>query len=186
MALTACCLATACAGPVRTRYGSLPAAVPSPQSANPQSAQLPYLPLDATPIPLSSLSLAASAANEDTRRIVTSALRDNGIGVDDQSPYELHIGLSARPDPVGVFTADGGIRAAPRKQRLLQSCRNNGYRLALAVSDRRSGTVIADGWAEESHCTASLNDILPVLARQSVAMLTQARAAGSSLRWTQD
>ncbi len=165
--LMACCLTGACAGPVRTRYGALPVSgdgVPS----------------------LSSLSLASSTVDGGTRRAVADALKASGIGMDEQSPYELHIGLSARPDAVGVFTTGGEAIVAPRKQRLLQSCRNNGYRLALAVSDRRSGAIVAHGWAEESHCAASLDDVLPILARQSVAMLTRPDGGGSALRWARD
>ncbi|HEX7822066.1 MAG TPA: hypothetical protein VF463_15770 [Sphingobium sp.] len=166
--LTACCLAGACAGPVRTRYGGA-------------------LPASTAPAPsLSSLSLAASATDDDARQAVAEALGASGIRVDDHSPYEVQIGLSARPDTVGIFTKDGEAIVAPRRQRLLQSCRNNGYRLALAVSDRRSGAIVAHGWAEESHCAASLASVLPELARQSVAMLTRPGGTGSTLRWTQD
>ncbi|MCE7797207.1 hypothetical protein LWE61_11620 [Sphingobium sufflavum] len=178
MLLTACCLASACAGPVRTRYGSLP--TPGPPA---QSPTLRYLPLDAAP--LSTLALA-STTDDEARRAVTEALRASGIGIDDQSANELHIGLSSRPDRVGVLGAGGTALASPRRQRLLQNCRNSGYRLTLAVTDRHSGEIVARGWAEESHCAADLTSVLPVLARQSVAMLTRPGTSGSTLRWTRD
>jgi hypothetical protein len=160
--LMSCCLATACAGPVRTRYGGLPVAGDGVTS------------------------LALSATDERARHAVEEALHARGIGVDDGSAYELHVGASARPDPVGIIGEGGAVLAPPRKQRLFQSCHNKGYRLALAVSDRRSGAIVARGWAEESHCAASMDSVLPVLARQSVAMLTESAGKGSTLRWTKD
>lgn len=171
LVLISCCITGACAGPVRTRYGALPL------SGGDAPAQ--------TPVSLSAVSLAAAGASDAARQAVTDALVAKGIRVDEHSPYELHIGLSARPDPVGIADVKGQALALPRKHRMLQSCRNNGYRLSLAVADRRNGMVVAHGWAEESHCTASLDAVLPILARQSVVMLVRP-GAGSVLRWTQD
>lgn len=166
--LTTCCLAAACAGPVQTRYGALPA---------PGAPAAPSL---------SSVSLASPAPDDASHLAVTDALRASGIGVDPQSDYELHIGIGTRPDTVGILGPGGAVRSAARKRRLFQSCPNRDYRLSLTLSDRRSGMILSQGWAEESHCAAPLTTVLPELARQSVAMLIRPGGSGSTLRWTQD
>lgn len=161
------CLASGCAGPVRTRFGGMTA---------PEKPAAPF-----------TVKPGAMPDNNGDRTVIVNALRTTGIGIADDSPNELTAAYTRRPSNVAVLVDN----AAPplsgaKKQRFLQSCRDTRYRLVLTVVDHATGALIGRGWAEEDHCHGTGKPVLASLAARAADMLIHPVPEGSELSWTRD
>ncbi|QCI94843.1 hypothetical protein [Novosphingobium sp. EMRT-2] len=161
------CLASGCAGPVRTRFGGM---------AAPEKPAMPY-----------TVKPTAMPDDNGDRSVIVDALRTTGIGIADDSRNELTAAYTQRPSNVAVLVDN----AAPplsgaKKQRFLQSCHDTRYRLVLTVVDHTTGTLIGRGWAEEDHCHGTGKPVLASLAARAADMLVHPVPEGSELSWTRD
>lgn len=161
------CLASGCAGPVRTRFGG---------TAAPETPAMPY-----------TVKPTAMPDDNGDRTVIVDALRTTGIGIADDSRNELTAAYTRRPSNVAVLVDN----AAPplsgaKKQRFLQSCHDTRYRLVLTVVDHATGTLIGRGWAEEDHCHGTGKPVLASLAARAADMLVHPVPEGSELSWTRD
>ena len=150
-----------CAGPVETRYGS---AGPLPASATAVSI---------LSVPVTDDGGPAAAVQAQARSAVVAELARRGIAIAPDSASRLELAITARGADSGVGIIGGADLSPAKKQRLLQSCLDTTYRLALALYAGTAPATVSRGWAEESHCHGRLDQSLPTLARHAVAALVE-------------
>ncbi|MGD9812070.1 MAG: hypothetical protein AB7U35_12190 [Sphingobium sp.] len=149
----------ACAGPIKTDLHSL----------GPGMADTGVLAWASAP------TGNAAPVLDEARQEVSGVLVAKGFGFSDVAPYSVSLGLSERPGDMAVAAEDGVSLSPAKRRRLLQDCEDRIFRLRVTIVDRATGLVRYDGAAEEAHCKAGLNEVLPRLARLAVADLAQPR-----------
>lgn len=151
--LLALVLLPGCSGPIETRIDSTGEGLP-------RGASLAS-PLAPPGEPASEWGIA--------RDSVVTALRAAGHDLLADSALVLDVGVSTRPAATAIGSVPGGPSSAAKRQRLLQSCRDQVQRLVVTIVDRTSGRLLYRGSAEEYHCKAELSRTLPLLAARAVA-----------------
>jgi len=146
-------LVAGCSGPIETRIASAGDGVPG-------NASVAIRPYDMS-IPHADWITARDA--------IKATLAEKGHAIADASPLAMDIAVSARPAVTGVAGANGQAVSPVKPHRLLQSCRDQVYRLVVVVVDSASGRLLYRGSAEEYHCRARLADTLAVLSRRALA-----------------
>jgi hypothetical protein len=155
-----------CAGPIETRYGSA-GVVPDARLA---------VAILQPPMPENADGGAGATTLAQARDAVVAALGRRGIAVAPDSADRLEIAITARPASSGVAVIGGTALSPAKKQRLLQSCHDTTFRLALAFYAGTDPVAASRSWAEESHCHGTLAQSLPALADRAVAALLTGEA----------
>ena len=161
--IMALCLA-GCAGQVATRTG----------------VDGPAIPVNA---PVMVVALPSGMENSTTiaQTMVMQALTRQGHAVSADAGLHVEIAMAERIAPVSVNDLTGNAISPSRKRQFLRSCAYRIQRLTIAVySIKQPG--VTRVWAEEQHCKAGLNDIIPALADRAVALLTKPELAGRTKR----
>lgn len=122
---------------------------------------------------------------EQVRGAVERALERQGIAVSASAEAVLLVGLAERGAMVGVATTDGSVLAPAAEPRLLQNCTDRTYRLTLVVQPPGAEPPTR-AWAEEKHCHATADQVLPHLAARAVAALGSEQARGLRHRLGRD
>ncbi len=133
-------LLTGCAQTVTTRVAGEGAGLTPP-------ARLAFLTADED----------APATDEATAAALANALRAQGYGFADDADYLIDFALAERPAALGITTTGSTAPISAAKARKpLQSCKDNTHRLTVTVADRKTGTILYNGSAEEYHCKTTL------------------------------
>ncbi len=101
-----------------------------------------------------------------TQRLLTEALKERGIHHTASAPIILQVTLSKRPANLGLTIGEGeGAKtiATPKKNKPLQSCKDEEYRLGIRFFKISDGSSLYSGDAAEYHCKASLSEALPAM-----------------------
>lgn len=169
LALLGGCGLSGCAGPVESMAGGSAAIHPR------QPLQVAFSPLpDADP------QVQARA-----RLAVEQALARQGYTVAADAGTVLLVGIAARDAATGFAGSDGDVLAQVAERRPLQNCRDRTYRLTLVALPVGEGPA-GRAWAEEKHCHAGLDEVVPHLAERAVAALGSAQAHGLRHRLGRD
>lgn len=140
----------------------------------------PVIPMNA---PVMVVALPSGMENSSTiaHAMVTQALAKQGHAVSADAGLHVEIAMAERFAPVSVGDLAGNAISPSRKRQFLRSCAYRIQRLTTAVySIKQPGVTRA--WAEEQHCKAGLNDIIPALADRAVALLIKPELAGRTKR----
>lgn len=133
-------LASSCAGPVKTRItGTGPGVRP--------------------PAALSFLASEEDSPKPDpaTEAALRAALQQAGFSVTTDADYTVDYAVAERPSGYGVSAAPGGEWLSEEKaKRPFSSCKERTHRITLTVVERKTGTPLYRGSAEEHHCRATL------------------------------
>ena len=159
--LIAAQLVGACAGPVRTHFAGTTPLASAPVLAGAEARARQYWPQ------------------------IEQALHENGIVLAPDAAAELEFSVGTRPASVALVAGDAA-RSGGKKRRALQSCPDALLRVVMAVTDRGTGKLLARGWAEEAHCHATTDDVVPALAARAARMLVAPVADGTALRAARD
>ncbi|WP_068071823.1 hypothetical protein [Novosphingobium lentum] len=157
----------ACSGPIETRFGAVGSA---PGGAG--SVAILQVPHDGD-------GGTAGASQAEAQAAVVAALGRNGITTVAEAADYIEIAITARPASSGISVIGGADLSTAKKQKLLQSCHDTTYRLALVYYSGADAAATSRSWAEESHCHGQLSQSLPALANQAVAALVQGRTGTS-------
>lgn len=138
-------LLAACAGPIETRVDVRQSAAPIVSNSS-----YAFVPLadDDRPSPIDAA----------IRQIISARLTGMTIEPFETATIVLAYGLSERPANMTI----AGLSPAERKHRF-QNC-GRIVRLTISLSSRESGKLLYSGSAEEYHCKASPEEVLPHLA----------------------
>lgn len=133
------------------------------------------------PVMVVALPLGMDGHSSSAQAAVTHALVKQGHAISDDSGVHLEVAISERSAPVQVSSLAGADISASRKRPFLRFCAYRIHRLTIAAySIKQPG--VTRVWAEEKHCRAELNDTIPLLAEQAVALLVKPERAGSTKR----
>ena len=143
-----------CAGPVETHVRSGGAGVRG-------AAQLMWAPGPDGETPPPMLAGAQKA--------MEAALRKRGFQFGDAAPVMVAIGVAERPAGIALKGAADEALSRAKRRRLFQDCADRLLRMTVSLTDSASGETLYHGEAQEAHCQAALDEVLPRLAASAVA-----------------
>jgi hypothetical protein len=116
--------------------------------------------------------LAEQGANQQNAdhllawQLLAEALKGRSVQQTASAPIMLQVTLSKRPANLGLTIGEGdGAKniATPKKNKPLQSCKDEEYRLGIRFFKISDGSLLYSGDAAEYHCKASLSEALPAM-----------------------
>jgi hypothetical protein len=121
---------------------------------------------------------ATSAELRQAYPLVTKKLASKGYSIAKDAPLHLQITLDARDAALSVGGAVGPTDiAAAKKQKPLQSCKDQEYRFGVTLTRVADGAEIYRGRAAEFHCQMTLLQALPKLVDAALADVGAPRGA---------
>lgn len=104
------------------------------------------------------------------RGIVAASLRDRGFSFAGDAPVTLAIGVAQRPGRIALMGESGARLSAAQGQKGIRRCRKDQLtRLGISMTDSRTGQILYHGSAQETHCRATLDQLLPHLVESALA-----------------
>lgn len=109
------------------------------------------------------------------KEAVAGRLQERGFRFADQAPVMLSIGVAERPGGIALQTrGDEALSPAPKRGGLFP-CQPRLIRLTVSMTDSATGRKLYGGSAEEAHCRAAFDQVMPRLAETALADLATPR-----------
>lgn len=106
------------------------------------------------------------------RDSVAASLEQKGFRFAEAAPVILSVGVAERPGRVALVGEDGAALSAAQGQKGIGRCRKERLtRVAISMADSGTGQMLYRGSAQEAHCRATLDLLLPHLVESALADL---------------
>ncbi len=118
-----------------------------------------------------------NALYQDARTLVADALESKGFSQADSASILVQIALADRPANIAIDVGENEKkipRSLAKKQKFLQSCKDQEHRLIITLTDQTTGNSLYSGTASEYHCKGTLKASLPYLVGAAMADLGSA------------
>ena len=83
----------------------------------------------------------------------------------------IEVGLTERQAMTGIAVIDGAVISPAKGRKLLQSCRDRTFRLAVTYYGSGATVPVTRAWAEERRCKGTIDESIAALADKAVAAL---------------
>lgn len=115
--------------------------------------------------------LTPKGADEEVkaRELVAPLLAARGFHVSDTPDYVIDVAVSSHTGKVGLYTTAAAHEDVPSHRFLFSECDDHALRLAVIVTDRRTGQIVSGERGGQLHCDSDVSKSLPKLAEIAVA-----------------
>jgi len=103
------------------------------------------------------------------RELVAAQLAARGFHVSSTPDYVVDVAISAHPGKVGLYTTAVPHQDVPTHRYFFGECDDHAMRLAVILTDRRTGQIVSGERGGQLHCDGGASQSLPKLAAIAVA-----------------
>lgn len=106
----------------------------------------------------------------EVRSAVAASLEEKGFRFAEEAPVTLSVGMAQRPGRIALVGEDGAVLSAAQERKGIRPCgKARLTRIGISMIDSGTGQMLYRGSAQETHCRAALDQLLPHLVESVLA-----------------